>query len=57
MEAFSMEYHVYRKTWKPFVGGKFRNSDGAEQPNGKLRCCCFSSAAETCCGSPALWTF
>lgn len=57
MEAFSMEYHVYRKTWKPFVGGKFRNSDGAEQPNGKLRCCCFSRAAETCCGSPALWTF
>ena len=30
LEAFVMGYHVYRKTWKPFVGQKL---DTAMEPN------------------------
>ena len=30
MEAFVMGYHVYKKTWKPFVGEKL---DTAMEPN------------------------
>ena len=30
MEAFVMGYHVYRETWKPFVGEKL---DTAMEPN------------------------
>ena len=56
MEAFVMGYHVYKKTWKN-LSLKIRYSHGAKQRNGQISCCYFSRTTETCCGSPALWTF